>query len=805
MIKEKVTIIVKGFVEIHNVDKYFEQILKQAFSIENPAWHKLVKMKVGGAQFGWGRFFEHYIKVKNQNLIMIGRGGLKKLLDLCKANGYEVGLRDGTVKVPLKNEFKGRLELRDYQKDIPELITKSNGILKLDTGFGKAQPIDTLIPTENGFTKIGDLRIGDSVLNPDGNSTTIVGVFPQGIIPTYKITFSDGTSTECCENHIWSVQVKSDKHRRKGFKNITTKDLINNLKYSNGDYKWFLPITKPLKFSKKNLPLDPYLVGALIGDGSITCHLQFINPDKGVLDKVRNKVKEIKGHTIENPSKDNLTYNIKSNQHKGTGKIKRLLKELGLLGKKSYEKRIPKEYLRGSLNQRIELLRGLMDTDGTIDYKSKSCSYSTSSKGLCKDVVELAQSLGGVPTVYIKKSFYKKDGIRKYCRDSYRIRISIPLNPFSLSRKADMWLENPKQGRTRAIESIKYIGKKESVCIKVANNNGLYLTNDFIVTHNTLIALKLIEKYQQKTLIVVPRTHLLENYLTEIGKYYDVRPGRLQGVYNLVGNEMTITTIQTLQSLLKKGELEKYRNTFGMIIADEVQGYVTLKARKVFGSFNAHYLFGLSATPERSDGQGDAIFLTFGDILVERKLERSLPKVKVILTNSPIPVREYPDMVEYMVNDINRNSLIVDTTIEQVRRRRRVMILTKRVDHIKNLVSGFNGKGIKVIPFYSTKTKDNNKIFKELKENNQEFDVLIGTFSLLGTGSDVPNLDTLAIAGDLVSGVLTKQSVGRCTRLFEGKQDPLILDFYDNQNIVFHRQHKHRCQLYADNGWQVGQ
>lgn len=335
----------------------------------------------------------------------------------------------------------------------------------------------------------------------------------------------------------------------------------------------------------------------------------------------------------------------------------------------------------------------------------------------------------------------------------------------------------------------------------------------------TIIALKLVERLQQRTLIVVPRAHLRDQFVEEIEKYYGFTPQILKGdgpserkhfgktkkidVVREVddGTPIALATIQTLQSMNKKGSLVKWKNKFGCVIADECHGYVTDKSRAIFREFKAHHLYGMTATPDREDGQGPAIMFTFGAVLVDKELPMAKPRVVEEIPFGKIPVMEYPDMIEEMVNHDERNIDIAGLAEDEVSKGRKVLILTKRVAHTKK-IGEYLGEIMKVYEIYSD-DKNKSELLNKLKKNELDFDIIIGTASLLGTGLDIPSLDTLIIACDLKSSILTKQGVGRITRLFEGKEDPVVIDIHDKSNGILHRQFLARRKVYQENGWLI--
>lgn len=326
----------------------------------------------------------------------------------------------------------------------------------------------------------------------------------------------------------------------------------------------------------------------------------------------------------------------------------------------------------------------------------------------------------------------------------------------------------------------------------------------------TLISLKLVEKFQQRTLIVVPRTHLRDQFSAEIEKYYGFKPQTLSGdkkvkrfkkttIVNEVDEDtpIVLATVQTLQSMKKKGELYKWKNKFGMIVADEAQGYITDKSRAVFREFNAHYLYGMTATPERTDQQTSAVFFTFGSILVERELPTALPRVLEYKVKAHVPVMEYADMILEMVENEERNKEIANVANEQIKQGRKVLMLTKRVAHLDLIEKHMNKDDL--IKVYAG-DKDKSEVLSSLKKGDKDFKCIGGTVALMGTGLDIPELDALILCSDLKSSVLTKQASGRILRAFEGKDDPIIIDFHDASPIL-HRQHLARKKVYKENGW----
>jgi hypothetical protein len=375
----------------------------------------------------------------------------------------------------------------------------SNARIRLVSGSnqaGKAQGITEPVLTTNGFRKIGDLRIGDQVIGGDGRPCNVTGVFPQGELDIFRLTFDDGASARCSEDHLWRVALGCNRFGRNRRKEKWEVKTLKELRAFGGDSP--VPLkraaieTAVAHIDKQDVPLDPYVVGALLGDGSI-CHRQIrlSSADDELLELVRDRLPL--GCDIKFSSK--YDYYI---THSGDNPVRRVLDALGLTGKRAWEKSIPSIYLNNSIENRLAVLRGLMDTDGGVGKKRRSSNgdtfggtieYCTTSPQLAKDVEFLVRSLGGKCKTSWRVTHYTYKGERKAGRPSARMRIRIEtFNPFLLKRKADLWVAPKSTANHRILHKIEPAGREECVCISVDSPDHTYITNDFIVTHNTLAA-----------------------------------------------------------------------------------------------------------------------------------------------------------------------------------------------------------------------------------------------------------------------------------------------------------------------------
>ena len=377
-----------------------------------------------------------------------------------------VGFCESTFGETYTDDVKAMME---SVRDNPVTVAKSAN------ATGKSQPVNTPVLTPEGFRPIGSLNVGDFVIGRNGKPTQVIGVYPQGQQPTLRITFNDGTSTLCSEDHLWKVRSSSNKYRLRPFKVVTAKKLTGIL------HRFLhIPMCDPVEFTKKPFSIDPYVMGVLIGDGTLGQYVRFDSADEQIVDEVRRRV----------PDADVKLYR---KTHYGIttelGKCNPVLTSLafyGLKGLSAAEKHIPGIYLYGSVEQRKALLAGLMDTDGSID-RNSYCTFDTVSPQLAKDFQSLIWSLGGTAKIKQRVTSFTHNGEKKSGALSYRIAVKLPFCPFWLQRKKNRW-RDPETMQTQAhrlIKSIEPAGLTESVCIEVANEESLYLTESCIVTHNT--------------------------------------------------------------------------------------------------------------------------------------------------------------------------------------------------------------------------------------------------------------------------------------------------------------------------------
>lgn len=405
-------------------------------------------------------------------------------------------------------DLNPKMQPRENQPQMISFIQEPGAIKQIGLQPGKGKALRSCEPvlTPTGWVPIGQLQIGDDVCAPDGTVTKVNGVYPQGTLPLYKVTFRDGRFTYACKDHLWKVYYKNTSpHKR--WRIVNTIEMLRLISMPNP--RVYVPLMEPWTGIKSNLPLDPYLLGALIGDGSITGanKLRFSSPDEYIVAKVSEKLSEL-GHRLQYTG--NCDYNIYPTELKGINHLANALSALKLLGKTSLNKFIPPNYLDATVEDRWALLNGLIDTDGTVG-KEGHITYSTSSLTLANNVQYLVRSLGGMCKKSTKIPFYTHNGEKKQGNDNYvlHIRIKDPKRVCTLPKKQDRIPEEYQYNDLKLqVKSIELDGEDEAVCIAVDHLDKLFITKDFIVTHNTFTALYSVAQMKMRCMIILKKGYI---------------------------------------------------------------------------------------------------------------------------------------------------------------------------------------------------------------------------------------------------------------------------------------------------------
>lgn len=704
-------------------------------------------------------------------------------LNIIISAGYQIEVidqrRPETVHFdPVGEDWLENVKLRDYQQAAVNITNEhSNGILLMATGAGKAQPLTAKVRTPDGVVEIGSLKTGDRVLTVDGRVTMVTGVFPQGEKHVVRMNFKDGRSVECCEEHLWKACQNDWQPRTKNnFRVITAAMIREHLSTSKR------PIYVPLCGASAGptaVDFDPYLLGLLLGDGSITKQqIRFSSADAFLVQQVAERlpigmsIKKIMNtkydHVISNNTRNRFIKNS----------VRESLRSMGLLGTNSYTKFIPGAYKTATFETRLALIQGLFDTDGTVD-KNGCVSFCTTSQKLAHDVRSLIWSIGGICRMTEKHPKYRyngelRDGVVAYVLN---IRHPTPEILFRLPRKRERILGKPYQygGDVLKLQvtSVEDVGIRACVCISVADESRLYLTEDYVVTHNTNICAGITKAFlpHGKVITVVPQIDLVtgtaETYhrvgVPDVGVFY--------------GEEKTIAqaTVTTWQSLVNRPEI--LGGTVALIL-DEAHKYA---AKEMFNLLKGpagsiHHRYGFTGTLPKNEltrlqllaGIGPVIFSKSAYEL-QQEGHLSSCHIHVMETQEPddpkgvrdvygAPFLDHEEEFHWLLNDPGRLDWLAET-IKTISATGNTLVLMRYKATSDGLAKRLE-KAIQVDG--RVESDDRIDIYKAI--NTEKDAILLATKGVASTGIDITHIYNVVLveAGKSFTEVI--QMIGRGLR-----------------------------------------
>ena len=366
--------------------------------------------------------------------------------------------------------------------------------ISMPQGTGKEQPLSSKILTPDGWITMGEVKVGTKVIGADGSICNVTGVFPKGVKDVYRVTFDDHTYVDCGLEHLWEVKDRKDRGSKRPARIVNTEQMLKDFKIKDDWHvynNYSVRLMQPAQFDSqlKEDDIKPYILGTLIANGNLTQqNITFSTADEEVVQKVESKLpNNCRLSRFKNPYVFGL-YEKETRKNQYGNFIQtyfvRKIKEYELFGKKSDTKFIPKKYLYANINERIELLRGLMDGDGTIS-ETGQYSYTTTSEQLKDDILELIRGLGGKASATIGRGYYKnKNNEKKYCKYYYKVHFVLNINPFYTTRKTQRY-KKPTYNYQKMIVNIEKVRQEECQCIMIDHPEHLYVTDGYTLTHNT--------------------------------------------------------------------------------------------------------------------------------------------------------------------------------------------------------------------------------------------------------------------------------------------------------------------------------
>lgn len=377
-------------------------------------------------------------------------------------------------------------------------------ILAYLTGIqvGKGLPYNELVLTPTGYRRVSSIKVGDTLYDRNGEPTTVTGVFPQGVRPCFRITFTDGADLVTDDNHLNVVKHRSGRPEHvRSTRYLYENSFLWAKSHRKVTSRPQIPaISAPIELPEQQFIISPYIMGALLGDGSTRSgSISLSSGDIAVIRRVRRELPKLMKiekknsgslydykitHKIRATNKNGSSYNLFTSE----------LRHLKLFGCGSLTKFIPDIYKFSSPEQRLALLQGLMDTDGSIknlgegNKSGRIIEFYSISKQLADDVIWLVESLGGKAWWALKKApLYTHNGELRHGKDCYRVHIISPLvNPFYLPRKAKKYFKH-ENTPNKVIKDISPVKARETICFSVDSPTKTYIARGQVVTHNTTV------------------------------------------------------------------------------------------------------------------------------------------------------------------------------------------------------------------------------------------------------------------------------------------------------------------------------
>ena len=450
-------------------------------------------------------------------------------------------------------------------------LERQHTLIADEMGLGKAQPLDAKILTPSGWKTMGDMKVGTYVTGKDGKATEVIGVFPQGEKDVYEVTFTDGAKVRCCGDHLWTVNTPTRRHRKLPWFDLTTKQLIQTgLNYeATGKRKYHIPVVEPVQYRKQRKPLtvDPWLLGMILGASShIRAEVLISITDETVKGRVEETLRrdygdEVKLLPCEKNKETNRWRLTHGERRRGGNMIVDQLRALKVIGCKRDENFIPARYMKATVEERTELLRGLMDARGRANCGIR---FTSSSDRLMEDISQLIRSLGGLATADAD------------CANSLGIKMPTAMGDlFYTPSKAKQ--SEKRREPTRTIDKIEKVGRDECQCISVANDDGLYVTDHHVVTHNTIQAIGVVNATKAKRVLVICPASLKLNWKYELTKWTMGRPF----VDIATGKHFPFSNVVIINYEILERHAEKLRKReWDVMIVDECHYLKNPKAKR---------------------------------------------------------------------------------------------------------------------------------------------------------------------------------------------------------------------------------
>lgn len=732
---------------------------------------------------------------------------------------------------PIKVNTK-HFKPRQYQIDIVNAaIQNKSGMIKAATGCHRRG--QGILMYDGTVKSVEDVAIGDLLMGPDSKPRKVLRLC-RGVDEMVEIKPTKGKSFVVNKEHVLTL-VRTKKSN--------SCNNINDNKISDITVNEYLKLSKtqkhlrklfrvPVSFNKETtLPIEPYFLGLLLGDGTLGSSIGITTADKEIENEINAQAKKWNLNIRKQTKKDNKAssfYFVKQKHIKNP--ISKQLENLQLRWKTSDNKFIPFQYKTASFEDRLQLLAGILDTDGSLGH---GFDFISKSKQLSNDVCYVARSLGMAAYLSECQKYDQHGNGGTY----YRVSISgnVSVIPVRIQHKKAQERRQKKNVLRTGFKVVDLKCKEEYFGFTL-DRDGRYLLDDFTVTHNSgksLVIAMLAGQLNVKTVVYVIGIDLLYQMQRTIEKALGIKCGII-GDGHCDIKKITVATVWTVANAFdkkynpfddeekavrneklsntEKSKIVKMVNESQMFIFDEAQ-FLGAESLQLIAqaSSNARYRFGLSGTPWRDGGD---------DILLEAATGKQFVDINATtLINTVDPSTGYTVLVppkiyffqvpesekkidknylsiynQYIVDNEVRNGMVIDSMSQLHGNGRKVLILVKMKRHGLNLLKKIP-PNIRAYYLDGDAPSDEREAVKELF-NTGNLDVIIAS-SIFDQGIDLPLLDALILAGGGKSATRTLQRIGRVIRSAPGtaKKDAIVVDFIDQEKYVFNHS-KNRYKIY---------
>ena len=688
------------------------------------------------------------------------------------------------------------MELRPYQEEARQAIEKEwasgvkNTLLVLPTGcHAKGSRI---LKSDGSVELVENLKVGDLLIGTDGKRRKILHV-QSGVDYLYKVTPIKGKPFIVTADHKLSLVRTNEKSRKLypcDFKDgeivdVEVKDWLCWSKNKKHIHKLYRSncIKHFDREDNKKITIDPYFLGILLGDGNVKNSISITTMDEEIVNEIQSQCKKYNMSYKKEQAGKAITYILKSHiiGAKG-GKLHQELKALDLRGKGSFDKFVPFDYKTNDFQTRLQVIAGLIDTDGSLS-KGNIYDFISASKQLVSDLVFMCRSVGLAAYIHSCVKTSQNNAVGTY----YRATISgnLEIIPCRVAHKKAK-RRAQKKNHLRTGLKVERLGKGQYFGFTVDGDNR-YLLDDFTVTHNcgkTVVFSKVIEdqvKEGKRVLVMAHRGELLDQATDKLHKMTGLTCAVEKADQSCLGTWNRVV-VGSVQSLMRPSRLAKFnKDYFDAIIVDEAHHAVSDTYTRVLEHFDQANVLGVTATPERSDMRKlGSLFqsLAYEYSIVQAIKEGYLCKIKA----QTVPLKIDMNNVSVTAGDFSANEIgtaldpyleQIATEMETVCKNRKTVVFLPLIatsQKFKNILINHGFKAVEV----NGNSDDREQILKDFSDN--KYNVICNSM-LLTEGWDCPDVDCIVVLRPTKVRSLYCQMVGRGTRLSPGKEDLLILDF----------------------------